>query len=40
MVYTVVIVTEAGERTFDIEAFRQTDVVTACRYFGVFDGGK
>ena len=38
VVYTVVVVAEARERTFDVETFRQADVVTACRYFGVFDG--
>ena len=38
MVYLVVVITEAREFAFDVEAFSETDVVATCGYFGIFDG--
>ena len=38
VVYLVVVVTEAREFSFDVEAFCQTDIVAAGSYFRIFDG--
>ena len=38
MVHPVVIIAEAGEFAFDVEAHCQPDVVTACLHLGILDG--